>query len=46
VWGEEEANGEQLAVCGDLYTLASPIFIHSLNVFNHDMKAQMIYDWQ
>lgn len=47
VWGEEEeANGEQLAVCCDLYTLAFPIFIHSLSVFNHDRRAQINYDWQ
>lgn len=43
---QEEANGEQLTVYCDLYTLAFPIFIHSPNVFNHDMGAQMNYDWQ
>lgn len=47
VWGEEkEANGEQLAVCCDLCRLAFPIFIHSLNVFNHDVRAQINYDRQ
>lgn len=43
---QEEANREQLAVCCDLYGLAFPISIQSLNVFNHDMGAQMNYDWQ
>lgn len=43
---QEEANGEQLAFCCDLCALAFPIFVQSLNVFNHDMGAQMNYDWQ